>query len=98
MLKVDIARKPYLFWDIDLTTFDASKYPEFTIARILEHGALVDISWMFKNFSREKVIETIYSTNNISKRSANFWSNIFNLDKGKVKCLNKESIKIQREF
>ena len=98
MLKVDIARKPYLFWDIDLTTFDASKYPEFTIARILEHGALVDISWMIKNFSREKIIETIKSVKYLPKANAIFWSNYFNISLDEIKCLKKESIQIPGKF
>ena len=77
------------FWDVDFRNLDKDKYSYFIIERILELGDRKAVEWMKNNFSKEEVKKVIYSSKNLSRKSANFWQLIFNLDKNKILCLKK---------
>jgi len=88
--------KPYLFWDVNLQESDLAAYPEFVITRIMEYGHLVDVSWMLLKFDKQKILELLKKTRNISVKTATFWSEYYNLNKDEIACLTKESRKLRR--
>ena len=77
------------FWDVDFKNLDKDKYSYFIIERILELGDGKAVKWMENNFSKEKIRKVVYSSRNLSRKSANFWQLIFNLDRNKILCLKK---------
>ena len=77
------------FWDVDFKNLDKDKYSHFIIERILELGDRKAVEWMKDNFSQEEIKRVVYSSRNLSRKSANFWRLIFNLDKNKILCFKK---------
>ncbi len=79
-----------LFWEIDPKKLDVSKRQKYIIERIMEWGDFPHIKWMLKNFSPQKMKETVLKTRNLSKRSAPFWVNFLKINPEKTKCLSRE--------
>ena len=96
MTQIPKSLKKY-FWDVDFLELNPKKYPKFIIERILEYGDSGAVAWMRKNFNEEEIKKTIYTSRNLSRKSANFWQFIFNLSREKISCLkqlsqNKQSL------
>lgn len=87
-------KKNQLFWDV--ADVDPKKYPKFVIERILEYGNEKDFKWMLKNFSRSQIKEVLSKKRGLSRRSANYWSLVFNVPKNKILCLNKSYQKMRK--
>lgn len=79
------------FWDIDFTRFDPQKYPRMTLERILDLGDKKAVHWAFKNFSRQKIIDALCLSRQISQKSANFWSLFLGVPKEKIRCFQPQS-------
>ena len=88
MTKIPSQIEP-LFWDIDFSKLDASKSPQFIIKRVLDRGNTTDVGWILNNFSKTEIIETISISRDLSQKTANFWADIYNLNKSNVICLQK---------
>ena len=78
-----------LFWDIDFTILDASKSPQFIIKRVLDRGNTNNVNWLLKEFKKEDIIKTVSISRDLSQKTANFWADIYGLDKTKILCLQK---------
>ncbi len=80
-----------LFWDIDLENFNASEYPDYTIARVLELGDLEAVAWMKQTFSEDDIVRIIRNERRLSRRSANFWALIYDIPADEVAALNQSA-------
>lgn len=64
------------FWDIDPKK-QVKKYNfKFVISRLLDFGDKNTINWMFENFDRKSIKNTIESSK-ISTKSKNFWQHVY---------------------
>ena len=91
MKKIPQFLKKY-FWDIDFNKLDIKERQFYIIKRILNYGDERAIKWLTKHFSKDEHIKTLTSSRELSPRSANFWTLILDVPKGKVKCLQKQSL------
>ena len=84
------------FWDVDFPRVDKKTHSRFVIERILEYGDRKTIAWMESNFEPQEIKEVVSNSKNLSKKSANFWQIILNVNKNKVLCLKKSFQKRHR--
>jgi hypothetical protein len=83
--------KPVI-WDYDFNTLDLEKHKKFVIARLMKYGRPEQIKWMLKRYPEEDIIETVKTSRNLDKRTANFWAVHYNIPKDEVKCLNTQPV------
>ncbi len=86
------ALNPHLkrfFWDVDPDLLDLKKNSDYIIARILEYGDIEDIVWLFETYSKKMIGKVLINQRSFSRRTANFWSKILDIDKSKIQCLKK---------
>jgi hypothetical protein len=79
------------FWDVDFSSLDKKKYPDFIIERVLEYGDERAIKWLFRHFKKSELKKALTKKQNLSPLSANYWSLILNIPKNKILCLQKQS-------
>lgn len=84
------------FWDVDFLKVDKKTHNQFIIERILEFGDQKSVKWMVNNFSLDEVKKVVVVSKNLSKKSANFWRVIFNLERDKILCFKKLSPEKQK--
>lgn len=87
-----------IFWDLDAAKLDIQRHSHQIIERILEWGDLEQVHWMFRNYSKEQIVERLKNSRQLSKKSANFWADYYYIDKNEVRCLNKSFLAIQRSI
>jgi len=87
-----------IFWDLDVEKLDLKENSRQIIERILEWGNTPQVHWMFKNYSKEEITEVVKGSRQLSKKSANFWADYYNISKSEVKCLNKSFLAIHRSI
>ena len=97
MKKLPIALKKY-FWDVDFKKINFNERKIYVLRRILEYGDEDAVRWMWKNFKKEEIKDTISNFRGYSQKSANFWAFILNIKREKVKCLSKSFRKTQKQF
>jgi len=77
------------FWDVDFQQLDIKKHRQFILTRILNYGDKKAIEWAKKIFSKNEIKKTILSSRSLDRKSLNFWSLIFGLDKICLKRLSQ---------
>ncbi len=77
------------FWDVDLEDLSKNKFSYFVIERLLEFGDRKAVKWMKDNFSLEEIERVVCTSRNLSRKSANFWRIVFDLDEDKILCLKR---------
>ena len=77
------------FWDVNPNTLDFKKNSEYVIVRILEYGDPEALGWLFKTYNKEMIKKVLREKRGFSKKSANFWSKILDVDKNEIQCLKK---------
>lgn len=87
--------EPY-FWDTDFSKIDFKKNKEYVISRILEYGDPPAITWLFKTYSKKAIKEAFKSKRGFSRKTANFWSKVLDVDRNEILCLKKSYQKIQK--
>lgn len=75
------------FWDTNLTTFQPSAYPDYTIFRILEYGDDEAVAWMRENFGAPEIRCVICSERRLSAKSATFWALVYGIPEAEVGAL-----------
>lgn len=78
-----------LFWDIDTKNLEPSTNSHFIIKRVLDRGNTENVNWLLNSFNDKEIIETISTSRDLTQKTANFWADIYNLDKTKVAVLQK---------
>lgn len=87
-----------VFWDIDINNLDMDNHERYTIERILQFGAIEHIKWLFENFSDKKIIEVVKKSKIIDKRTANYWSYYYEINKDEILCFTKQSARSNSIF
>jgi hypothetical protein len=78
-----------LFWDTDKNSLDISKHKRFIIERVLRFGMLSDIQWLLSTYHENEIINVVQKSKSIDKKTANFWTIYYGIDKDEVLCLNR---------
>lgn len=78
-----------LFWDINPERLAIEQHPKYVIERILELGDRPAVKWLEKKYPREKITETIKHSRKISRKTANYFAHLYNVERGQILCLNK---------
>lgn len=86
--KLPIEFKKY-FWDVDFADLSLEKDKYFIIKRTLDRGDTITLKWLRSRCSDLELARVIKRTRDLSSQTANFWSDILELDKSKVICLQK---------
>lgn len=86
------------FWDVDFDKIDPEKKPRYVIARILELGDQKATKWLNQNFSQKEIIEATKNTRELSQKSANFWSIIYQIKPTEIRCLQKSFLEKRKVF
>jgi len=84
-------------WDSNVDTMDMQTYKSLVIARVLEHGNLLDVKKILSLYSREDIIKTIESSTEISRRTGYFWKYYYNIQ-NPIKCLTPQLRKKQENL
>ncbi len=79
------------FWEYKIKEIDEDKHWFTIIERLLEHGNDKAIRWVVKRYPQEKIIEVVKTSRSLSRKTANFWKNFFQLREEEVVCLQKSS-------
>lgn len=87
-----------IFWDIDVEKLDTKKHSRYVIERILEYGNLDQVRFMFKTYSKEKIIKVVKTSRQFSKKTANFWAFYYNIPKDEVRCLSGSFLAIRKSI
>lgn len=84
------------FWDVDPVGLNLKKNSGYIIARILEFGDTEAIAWLFRTYNKKIIRGVLINQRGFSRRTANFWSKILDIDKNEIQCLKKSYQKIQK--
>lgn len=85
------AHARHLFWDTNLDTFEPSAFPQYTIARALEHGTERDVSWVRDLFGEDALRTVLRTDARLSRKSANFWALVLDLPRADVAAFGEVS-------
>jgi N-acetylmuramic acid 6-phosphate (MurNAc-6-P) etherase len=86
------------FWDVDFENIKLENRRVYILKRILEYGDEKAVGWMRGNFTKEEMKDVLIKSRGFSKKSANFWAFVLDVEREKVKCLNKSFQKTQNQF
>jgi len=102
MRKIAAKKRPEFlkkyFWDIDFDKINLESRKTYVLKRLLEYGDEDAVDWMWKNFKKRDIKDTLSNFRGYSQKSANFWALILNIKKENVKCLNKSFRETQKQF
>lgn len=76
-----------LFWDTNVSTFQPSACPEYTILRVLELGDDQAITWLRETFNATEIRRVIQTERRLSPKSATFWALIYGIPEAEVAAL-----------
>ncbi|MCL4393051.1 hypothetical protein M1145_02830 [Patescibacteria group bacterium] len=81
--------KRYLY-DVKFDELDIHKDKRYIIARVLDHGTLLDFKKIKDLFSDKEIIDAIVHSGEINRRTAYFFKNYFNI-REPIVCLKTQS-------
>lgn len=88
MKRLPVFLKKY-FWDVDFKKIDPKKYPSYIIQRILNFGDQRATGWLFRNFNKEIMKQTLQIRRGFSKRAATYWGKFFNMPRREIMYFKK---------
>ncbi len=94
MKKLPSFLKQY-FWDVDFNKIDSEKSRTFILKRLLDRGDDKALKWLLKHYTKDDIRQLLLTTEDLSRKTANFWADILNVDHNKVPCLQKPYSRIQ---
>lgn len=77
------------FWDVEFEKLDSEKNATFIIKRILDRGNTEAVLWLTSNYSEDQIKNVIKTSRDISRKTANFWAKILNIEIQEILCLKK---------
>ncbi|MCM8784368.1 MAG: hypothetical protein NC818_06330 [Candidatus Omnitrophica bacterium] len=86
------------FWDTDFEQIDFKNHRVYVLKRILEYGDEEAVRWMFKEFRKDEIKNTLCKFRGYSPKTANFWALILGIEKERIKCLQRSFRGIQKQF
>lgn len=78
-----------LFWDVDVSAFEPSEFPDYTILRVLELGDEDAVRWLRATFSEEQILKVLRTECRLSRKSANFWALVYGIPAGAIAALRE---------
>lgn len=76
----------YLFWDVDLKTFDLEKHKIFLVGRVLELGQIRDWENIKTLYGLEQIKEISLNLRSLDAVTLSFVSTIFKINKSEFRC------------
>jgi hypothetical protein len=76
-----------LFWDVEVSVFEPSEYPDYTILRVLELGDEDAVQWLRASFSEQEILRVLRTERRLSRKSANFWALVYGIPADTVAAL-----------
>jgi len=76
-----------LFWDTNVSVFQPSEHPDYTIFRVLEYGDDTAVTWLRETFSAAEIGRVIRTERRLSPKSASFWSLVYGIPEDEVAAL-----------
>lgn len=95
MTKLPLSFRRY-FWDTNPRKIDIKERSSYIIERILEYGDEKAVRWLFANFAKQTIRQTLEKRRGFSEQSANYWRLILGIPKSKILCLKKQYLKRRR--
>lgn len=80
--------RPY-FWDVKFEDVDITKNPQFVLKRIIDRGDTDALLWALDRFNANDIKNLVLTSRDLSRRTANFWALIMNIDPTTIPCLQK---------
>ena len=80
--------RPY-FWDVAFEKVNIQQNPKFVLKRIIDRGDTKAFLWAMERFNTQDIQELITSSRDLSRKTANFWALVLNIDPKRVPCLQK---------
>jgi len=77
------------FWDIKFEDLEIKKHAFLIIKRVLDRGNLTDIKWLIRTYGKEEIIKVVTQTKDLARPTANFWADIYGINKSQIVCLQK---------
>lgn len=77
------------FWDVDFSTIDPDKHSTYVIERLLDLGDVDATAWLKKKYNENEIKNTVLQSRQLSAKSANYWTIIYNLNAKEVLCMTK---------
>jgi hypothetical protein len=78
-----------IFWDTNINDLDFKSHKRYGIERILQYGYTDHIRWMLGKFDTDEIIETVKKSKIIDRKTANYWSIHFGINKDEILCFTK---------
>ena len=82
----------YLFWDVDLKTFDLDKHKVQMIQKVLELGQIEDWKLLKTYYGLETIKEVSLNLRSLDVVTLSFLSTIFNIDKTEFRCYKHKQL------
>ena len=86
------------FWDVEFEKIDLERKGVYVLRRILNYGDEKAVAWMYKNFKKSEIKNSLANFRGYSQKSANYWALILKMPREEVLCLKKRSSKEPRTF
>ena len=89
----------YLFWDIDLETFDEAEHSAWLMVRVFERGTLEDIRFLLKSYPKPQIKEALMSARHSDKITLAFADTVFEVEEKEFRCYkNRQSFQRHWEY
>lgn len=82
-----VRRLGRLFWDRSLGIDDLELYPQWVVARVLDHGTLDDIAVLLEHWGRRRFLQEVARARFSSPKTECFWRGI--LQREGIECTKK---------
>ena len=76
-----------MFWDTNLSVFQPSAYPDYTILRVLEYGDDEAISWLQGTFDAPEIRRVLRTERRLPPKSATFWALVYGIPEPEIAAL-----------
>ena len=86
------------FWEVEFKKINLANRKVYILQRILEYGDEDAVAWMWNNFKKREIKNTLVNYRGYSLKTANFWALILDIPRKDVLCLRKHSSKEPRTF
>lgn len=80
------------FWDVKFEDMKIEDNPRFILKRVIDRGDTRALKWALSIFTVNDIKDIITSSRDISRKTANFWADILNIDPKNVPSLQKPYI------
>jgi hypothetical protein len=94
-----IPRRIALFFpEVNWNDSIADQYPYYVIERLLENGDTPLIRWVLARYDDEIIRDVVRRSRKLSRRTARFWQQMFQIPEEDVLCLSKSWLNSPNRF